>query len=230
MNFVTISYQHKKNKIINLTQKRSSDSLSIYYEIKNRIELDDTLVKIACWALKEGLNLLYLSCRRHPYEFLDLLKKEIEKGEYGQWENLKNQLLLVDAHTNHFGFKEPIYYQKTKLLKDMDIPIEIAKWSYVGIHSAVAHGYEKKLKIDERKHKASILLYDSCYALTDLESEKLYKIFLKHVIPSERSMGGNITIFIEQWVPDHIRCFAELAVDAIMDNETKKDKDNEEKV
>lgn len=209
---------NQKATILDLYRNRTSDSLAIYCEIKNRIELDDILLEMACWALKGGLNLLYLSCRRHPCEFIDLLKKKIEQNHIGQWGNIKKQILLIDAHTNHFGFKEPTYRKKTRMLENENIAIEVANWSYVGIHSAVAHGYERKLKIGDRKDKASLLIYDSCYALSDLESDKLYKIFLKHVIPSERSMGGNITIFAEQWVPDHIRCFAEIAVDVKIDN------------
>ena len=47
----------------------------------------------------------------------------------------------------------------------------------------------------------------------DIENQKLYKMFMKHVVPSERCMGRNITVFIEQWVPTDIRNFAKIVVD-----------------
>ena len=201
----------QKKRALKLFNRRTSDSISAYCEIKNRMDLDDKLIAMAKWALHQDTNLVYLSCRRHPYEFFELLKKELmEKKE---WMNIKKQILLIDAHTNHFGFKEPTYFRKTNALESENIIIEVANWSYVGIHSAIAHGYEQKLKIKERKNKASLLIYDSCYALTDLENEKLYRIFLKHVVPSERCMGGNITIFAEQWVPKNIKHFIDITVD-----------------
>lgn len=214
---------NQKQEITELYRKRKSGSFSLYCEIENRIVLDKKLLDIAIWALKQDLNLLYLSCRRHPYEFIDLLKNEIEEHrDIGQWRNLKKQILLVDAHTRHYGFREPVYKRKTKMIEDEKIIIEVAKWSYVGIHSAIAHGYKRKLKIDNRKDKATLLIYDSCYALSDLENDKLYRIFLKHVIPSERSMGGNITVFAEQWVPEQMRSFIKIAVDAVIKTPKKR--------
>ena len=203
----------EQENTLGLCEKRTSDSLSLYCEMPNRYKLDNYLVEMTCWALKEDFNVLYMSCRRHPYEFMDLLKKEVEEKKVKNWNNCIKQILLIDAHTNHFGFKEPTYKAKTRKLIDEGVHIDVAGWSFVGIHSAIAHGYETKLRVGKREGKPSLLLYDSCYALTDIENQKLYKMFMKHVVPSERCMGRNITVFIEQWVPTDIRNFAKIVVD-----------------
>jgi hypothetical protein len=208
----------EQDNLLELYEKRTSDSLSIYCEIDNRYKLDNYLIEMTCWALKQDFNILYMSCRRHPYEFMDLLKRRVEENKIKRWENCIKQILLIDAHTNHFGFKEPSYKHKTDKLIREGIHILVASWSYVGIHSAIAHGYEKKLRVGNRIGKPSLLLYDSCYALTDIENQKLYKMFMKHVVPSERCMGRNITVFIEQWVPNDIRNFTKIVVDTCIIN------------
>ena len=216
-------YEFLEKDVDKLFCERQTGSLSLFCGIESRIELDKVLIKMSYWALREDLNLVYLSCSRHPVEFVEMLKKEIEKDNSKkiQWENTKKQILLIDAHTNHFGFKEPIYRTETEKLKSERMMIETADFSFVGIHSAIADGYEEILqKADngKRKDKTSLLIYDSCFALSDLESEKLYRIFLKHVIPSEKLMGGNITVFVEQWLPEDVACFVKAMTDAEIKN------------
>jgi hypothetical protein len=216
-----------KAKIIKLFRERKYRSLSAFCMIKKRIELDKTLIDLSYWALNNDFNLLYLSCQRHPIEFINLIEKKIKSNIDSEieWGKKKKQLLIIDAHTSHFGFKEPEYYKKNNnLLSTGHNLIETPNFSFVGIHSAIVHGYETKLKTGERGDKPSLLIYDSCYALTDLENEKLYRIFLKHVIPSERLLGGNITIFAEQWLPSEMERFVKTTVDVEIRN--KYDKQN----
>jgi hypothetical protein len=222
--------EENKKEIIELFKERDFRSLSVFCKKEKRIELDDALIKMSNWAVENGFNLLYLSCQRHPIEFINLIENEMKKNSITkdiktEWVKRKKQLLIIDAHTNHFGFKEDVYRKKTKsLVETKGIPIVTANFSFVGIHSAIVHGYETILQTSGRGKKPSLLIYDSCYALTDLENEKLYRIFLKHVIPSERLLGGNITVFAEQWLPPEIENFVEAIVDVeIHDkNETQK--------
>lgn len=205
-----------QDKVKDLFCGRDSSSLSLFCNVGNRIDLDNKLIEMSYWALDNNLNLIYLSCVRHPSEFITLLKKRMsEESSTLTWKNEIGKILIIDAHTKNLGFKEPIYKEETtNLKKDKDLLIITANFSFVGIHSAIAHGYDNILSKGDRKDKQSLLIYDSCFALTDLESEKLYRIFLKHVIPSERLMGDNITIFVEQWLPDEIGKFVEAITDA----------------
>lgn len=204
-----------KKRILETFKTRKTDSISIFYIERNRLMLDKKLIEIAFWALENNINILYLSCNRHPCEFYEQLVEKKQNQIKVNLYDVKKRIILVDAHSCHFGFNERIYRQITKKLKDEGIILITAKWTYAGIHSAIAHGY--KTHFDNEKDKQpTILLYDSCYCLTDIENEKQYRILLEHIIPSERSYRNNITIFCEQWIPKHLYGFINTNFDAVV--------------
>jgi hypothetical protein len=74
--------------------------------------------------------------------------------------------------------------------------------SYAGIHTATAKAFNKlKDEAGKRVRQPTLVVYEGCNALVDLESPEQYRIFVRHVIPSERAFGGMFTVFIEPTLP-----------------------------
>lgn len=66
------------------------------------------------------------------------------------------------------------------------------------MHTAASRAFnliKKKNKGDVRK--PVLVIYEDTYALTDLESPEQYRIFVRHVLPSERLWDGMFTVFTE---------------------------------
>jgi hypothetical protein len=66
------------------------------------------------------------------------------------------------------------------------------------MHTAASKAFNKirtQLRQDERQ--PTLVIYEDCYALTDLESPEQYRVFVRHVLPSERMWGGMFTVFLE---------------------------------
>ncbi len=43
----------------------------------------------------------------------------------------------------------------------------------------------------------TLVIYEGAYSLVDLESAEQYRIFVRHVLPSERLWDGMFTVFVE---------------------------------
>ena len=71
--------------------------------------------------------------------------------------------------------------------------------TYAGIHSASSVAFNKLKKIAKAStaRPATLVIYECPYALVDVESPEQYRVFLRHVLPSERMWGGMMTVFLE---------------------------------
>ena len=68
----------------------------------------------------------------------------------------------------------------------------------------------------------SLMIYEGCHALVDLESSEQYRIFIRHVMPSERLWGGMMTLFVETMVTDDNLAVLEESSDSLLNlRETK---------
>lgn len=75
--------------------------------------------------------------------------------------------------------------------------------SYPGIHTALSRAFnliKKRAASDVRK--PVLVIYEDTYALADLESPEQYRLFVRHVLPSERLWDGMFTVFTEVAQPD----------------------------
>jgi hypothetical protein len=71
-----------------------------------------------------------------------------------------------------------------------------------------------------------LVLYEGCTALIDLESNEQYRIFVRHVLPSERLWGGMFTVFVEPDIADENRAVLEGGADIFVQAPERSNKVN----
>lgn len=181
----------------------SSDlSIAAALHVSSLVDTDQALTDIAIRFLENDCFVQYTSCSRHPIEFLLQLSHQwtSRKGD-DSWKKVKNQMVVVDAYTPHFGFTDTIYREKTKLAEGKCIGVVTSKPTFAGVHTAIAKAFnlikkeEKGAARDVRS--PTLVVYEGVNSLSDLESNEQYRIFLRHVIPSEKLWGGMFTLFVE---------------------------------
>jgi hypothetical protein len=76
--------------------------------------------------------------------------------------------------------------------------------TYAGLHSAASRAFNQIPKqADHEDRRPTLVIYEDTYALADLESPEQYRLFIRHVLPSERLWDGMLTIFLESAQPKH---------------------------
>lgn len=90
--------------------------------------------------------------------------------------------------------------------------------SYAGVHTAASRAFNviKERAVADIRQPV-LVIYEDSYALADLESAQQYRVFLRHVLPSERLWGGMFTVFLETAQPESewnlLQSYATLCVD-----------------
>jgi hypothetical protein len=75
--------------------------------------------------------------------------------------------------------------------------------TYAGMHSASSRAFNTiKEQMGCNYRQPTLVIYEDSYALTDLESVEQYRIFVRHVLPSERMWDGMLTVFLESVQPE----------------------------
>jgi hypothetical protein len=155
---------------------------------------DQYSIQMCADLLRMGWFVQYTTCDRHPSEWIGLLRETLGH----EWSNHVSQLVVVDGYTPHFGFTDSIHARKSWKLRDDGVFYFPTSESYAGIHTATAkafNAFKEQAKNDLRKPQ--FLIYEGCRALADVESIEQYRVFLRHVITSERMWGSMVTLFIE---------------------------------
>ncbi len=180
--------------------KLNKSSLSVALSISDKKELDYKLSEIVGKLHQTNCFFQYMSCSRHPIEFV----KFLERKEDQIWESIKKRLVVVDAYTPHFGFTDSIYTFFDAEIENSPIPLVKSSPTYAGMHTAATKAFNEVRKIAKSKNQrpVTVVIYETPYAVSEVESEEQYKIFLRHVIPSEKLWGGMITIWIENGLND----------------------------
>lgn len=182
-------------------ERRPSQELSsVAIAVDRQGHASNLLLALAKTFLERGFPVQYTNTSRHPLEFIKFLKSSVPEDMWSQWARL---IVVVDAFTPHFGFTDSIHQKNKREIELYGVHCITSSASYAGMHSAASyafHAIRKKLKEDVRK--PALMIYEDSYALTDLESPEQYRIFVRHVIPSERAFGGMLTIFVESSPPD----------------------------
>lgn len=184
--------------------RQETDLKSLAVATRNQDQCSGLIAELGFIFLKRGFSLQYLSASRHPIEFIDYLIKYMESNN----DNIKNytdKLVVIDAHSPHFGFTDSIYDEKTKELKARNISIVTSEMTYAGMHSAttIAFNILEKQMGEKPARQPSLVVYEGAYALTDLESPEQYRIFLRHVLPAERMWNSMFTVFVESAQSDN---------------------------
>ena len=76
--------------------------------------------------------------------------------------------------------------------------------TYAGMHTASSRAFNKiRAQLKQTERGPTLVIYEDCYALADLESSEQYRIFVRHVLPSERIWDGMFTVFLESLQPEY---------------------------
>ncbi len=207
--------------------KINGGSISATTIVSKLPEANELILGLAKAFLESHGQIYYVTCSRHPVEIISALEKECNTKAAGSddasWVSYRKRIFVIDGYTPHFGFGETIHRHKSgeiaellgspRNLIDSDI-------SYAGLHSAVAKSYAKN-KDHNKNHGhepvvPSLMIYEGCHALVDLESSEQYRIFIRHVMPSERLWGGMMTLFVETMVTDDNLAVLEESSDSLL--------------
>lgn len=197
----------------NFEVRDDKDPRSLAMALRHQGQANELLGNLCIAFLRQPAHYVqYMTASRHPIEFLTHLEAAVSarKDPKLEWKEVRRRLVAVDAYTPHFGFLDTINGDKTKRLRDQfGKMLLFSNETYAGLHSAASTAF-KKLKAasttSEEAKKASpvdsmrqptLVIYEDMYALSDLESVEQYRIFARHVIPSERLWNGMFTVFVE---------------------------------
>ena len=206
--------QELLDQVVNILQEPSSSGIgwversvlgrtSLTVALDHQGQATDVLVRLAVAFLQAGHSVQYLTASRHPVEFVRHLKDVVAPENQTAWVELAQRVVVVDAFTPHFGFTDSIHKVKTKEVEGMDVKCIPSAESYAGMHTAASDAF--KLIKDRAKsgiRAPTLVIYEDTRAVADLESAEQYRIFVRHVIPSERMWGGMFTVFTEVSPPD----------------------------
>jgi hypothetical protein len=209
---------------LELAAKRSNPgekvklSLSGVYHARTPGAADKFLMALAGAFLSCDCPIEYITCIRHPIEFLAELRKHVEGSLKRDWKDVGSRLVVVDAFTPHFGFTDSIHSKYANFIRnDMGVHFISSRSTFAGIHTATADGFNWIKKKSREARPPTLVIFEGCHALVDLESVEQYHIFVRHVFPSERIWGGMFTLFIESSVPaaeaDLLRGYADIFVE-----------------
>ena len=167
------------------------DTMGLYgYSLRRS---DPIVTQLTAALLAQDWLVQYTTCCRHPYEFINALRPTVV-----DWTQRAGQIAVVDGYTPHFGFTDSIHARRTAEVKQQGISYLATPESFAGVHTATAKAFNRlKTTSGGTVRRPTLLVYEGCHALTDLESVEQYRLFLRHVLTSERMWGGMLTLFLE---------------------------------
>lgn len=184
-----------------LENHKSNVFSSAAIKLTHQGQANDILANLSRFFLDKQFPIQYLTASRHPIEFVSHLK-DLYPNEV-EWKKAAPLVNVIDAYTPHFGFADSIYYQATRALtSNLGVVYTPSARSYAGLHTAASVAFNKiKKSVNKEVRQPTLLIYEDSYALADLESSDQYRIFIRHVIPSERLWDGMFTVFTETSQP-----------------------------
>ena len=198
----------------------ASSARSICVRTKYIRQIEPRLLEISLLCLEYGVTVQYITASRHPIEFVSALKRLFDDSEK-DFQSVSNKLVVIDAFSPHYAFLDSIYAKRTIDIGAFGVPIVTAKMSYAGVHTATSRAFnllKKNVKKDNRL--PTLVVYEDMYAISDLESVEQYRIFVRHVLPSERLFGGMLTLFTESAQPDEDWEVLQAQADIVIDMTT----------
>ena len=191
---------------------------SLTVALNNHGESTDLLVRLMTTFLESGHTVQYLAASRHPSELITALRSQIKEMPNIQWQDKAQNIVVVDAFTPHFGFTDSIHDARTRHTKNLGVKCINSSVSYAGLHTASSRAFNViKARARSEVRGPTLVVYEDTHALADLESHEQYRIFVRHVIPSERMWDGMFTVFAEiapenrDW--DVLRAYGGICID-----------------
>lgn len=191
---------------------------SLTVALNNHGESTDLLIRLMTTFLESGHTVQYLTASRHPSELVSALQSYIQDNSSVQWQDKVRDIVVVDAFTPHFGFTDSIHDARTRDTKSLGIKYLKSAESYAGLHTASSRAFNA-IK-EGAKHNVrgpTLVIYEDTHALADLESHEQYRVFVRHVVPSERMWDSMFTVFAEiapeqrDW--DVLRAYGGICID-----------------
>lgn len=203
-------------------QRRSGKelSLSIVCKTSSLARAEPSMVDLAIQFLSRSeCTIQYASCGRNPYEFVLRLKTVWDSEKRAEdWKQVARRIIAIDAYTPHFGFTDSIHPDFAKHFDLQTVEAIISPPSYAGLHTSAMSAF-KKLRKRGRSDEVrgpTLVIYEAPFALADLESIEQYRVFVRHVLPSERVWGGMITFVVESGISEEniatLRTYADAYV------------------
>ena len=191
---------------------------SLTVALNNHGESTDLLVRLMTTFLESGHTVQYLAASRHPSELITALRSQMKEMPNIQWQDKAQNIVVVDAFTPHFGFTDSIHDARTRHTKNLGVKCINSSVSYAGLHTASSRAFNViKARARSDVRGPTLVVYEDTHALADLESHEQYRIFVRHVIPSERMWDGMFTVFAEiapenrDW--DVLRAYGGICID-----------------
>ena len=191
---------------------------SLTAALSNHGESTDLLVRLMTIFLEGGHTVQYLTASRHPCEVINVLHSHITNKTNIQWQDKVRNIVVVDAFTPHFGFIDSIHDAQTRHMKSLGVECLNSSVSYAGLHTASSRAFNViKARASSDVGGPTLVVYEDTHALADLESHEQYRVFVRHVVPSERMWDGMFTVFAEvapdsrDW--DVLRAYGGICID-----------------
>jgi hypothetical protein len=184
--------------------RRENERHSLALALRHQGQSNQVLMELAVEFLKNDNYVQYMTASRHPLEFIKYLKDNWTDPNGKNWNAVSKKIVVIDAFTTHFGFTDSIHGKRTDQLKsEFGVDCINSSATFAGIHTAASEAF-KKIQTKEAGglRKPALVIYEDCFALADLESVEQYRIFVRHVMPSERLWDAMFTVFAETAQPD----------------------------
>ena len=191
---------------------------SLTVALNNHGDSTDLLIRLMTVFLENGHTVQYLTASRHPSEVIDALRSHMERVSNVKWPDTARNIIVVDAFTPHFGFTDSIHDARTRHTKALGVKCIRSSMSYAGLHTASSRAFNViKARVKSDLRGPTLVVYEDTHALADLESHEQYRIFVRHVVPSERMWDGMFTVFSEIAPDDRdwnvLRAYGGISID-----------------
>lgn len=200
----------------------SAHSISAAFRVSSFAKADEIAGELAVIFLRHDANVQYASCARHPIEFWQHLKG-VWSAQTGteQWKEVRQRIVLVDAFSPHFGFTDSIHNHMSEKLRQDGAEIVVSDPSYAGLHTATMKAFKatkRRTGGENGVRLPTLVIYEGANSLAELESTEQYRVFMRHMLPSERLWGGMFTLVVESAISPEtmsiVRSYADIYVDA----------------
>lgn len=169
---------------------------AVALQVSSQKRTSEILAELSKAFLVGNCFVQYVAASRHPIEFVECLR-ECAPDETA-WRKWAENFIVIDAYSSHFAFIDSIYQKKDRQIDALGVTRVASKMTYAGIHSASSKAFNLfRDSSGAKTRKPTLVIYEGAYALTDLESVEQYRVFVRHVIPSEMMWGGMLTVFLE---------------------------------
>lgn len=190
---------------------------SLAVSIQHQGQGNSLLAEIAVAFLQREFTVQYLTASRHPIEFVKFLENTLIERTLSL-KQYRKHIVVIDAYSPHFAFLDSIYIKKDQELVALGITRIPAAMTYAGMHSASSRGFKAiQRQVTGTDRNPTLVVYEDAYALSDLESAEQYRIFVRHVMPSERMWDGMFTVFLESAQPEQdwkiLQAYANMTLD-----------------